>query len=501
MQRIGFYLAIGGFTLGVAYASAYTFLPVAAVGVSLLCGIFLIGYVVVRRPAYVLVLVSLGAFLTGGFRMALTPTALPSAFVPLLDTRTVLEGVIVRQPDVRESATRLTVEVEREREKTYVLAVAPPHGNYYVGDKVAVGGTLARPEPFETDGGRTFAYDAFLAKDGVFALIEPARVEITGKESGISLLIMRQLQVLRERFVRALERSIPEPQSALAAGLITGGKQGLGKELLNVFTIAGLIHIVVLSGYNVMIVAEAVVAALGFLPRRTALLAAGVTIALFVIAAGAGAAALRAGAMALLGLMARATGKTYAVLRALFLTFALMLLWNPLLLLNDPGFQFSFIATVGLIVGAPRLERMLTNVRPKPLRDIAASTLAAQVAVLPILLFHTGNLSLVAFAANLAVLPVIPFAMAASGGAALFALLLPQVLEPLVLLMGLPANALLMYVIEAARLAAGLPFAQVLVPIFPLWVLAAAYALLVAVLMKTKGTEAPAPAPTYIRPV
>lgn len=486
MQDIGFYAVAVGFVLGVAHASLYTF-SWSVFGFSiLLFGIFGFGYLVARRPAYLIALGVLFAFWAGGARTMLAPTELTPAFAPLVEQRVMLDGVIVAQPDARETSIRLTVGVEQEGEKTRIIAVAPSHGTYRVGDRISVSGTLTLPKSFETGGGRTFAYDTFLAKDGVFGLVQPAKVEVMGRDGRVTLTALRALQSVRDGFTRALGRATPEPESALASGLITGGKQGLGKELLDAFTVAGLIHIVVLSGYNVMIVAEAVLRSLKFLPKRFAFAFAALTISLFVLAAGAGAAALRAGLMALLGLLARAAGRTYAVLRALFAILVILLLWNPLLLVHDPGFQFSFIATLGLILLAPHIEKILGFIRVASMRDVAASTFAAQIAVLPILLFHTGNLSLVSFGVNLVVLPVIPLAMGLAGIAGGLALTLPSFAEVLALAAGLPAYGVLAYVIGVTRFAAGLPFAQVIVPAFPFWIVIVAYALLGLLLLRLR---------------
>lgn len=486
MQSIGFYTVVIGFALGVAYASLYTFsLPLVVLS-ALLFVLFAIGYLIAKRPAYLIVPIALVAFCAGSIRTGLVPTELPEAFVPLLDQRVTFEGTIVAYPDARETSTRLTIEIEEDAASIRIIAVAPAHKNYQIGDRVSVSGTLSLPEPFDTAGGRTFAYDTFLAKDGIFALVSPARVEVVGRDRSISLRIMRILGAGRDTFMRAVERAISEPESALAAGLIIGGKQGLGEELLDDFTTAGLIHIVVLSGYNVTIVAEAVLRSLDFLPRRIALTAAGSTIGLFVLAAGAGSAAARAGAMALLGLVARTTGRTYAVVRALFATLFGMLLWNPLLLMHDPGFQFSFVATLGLIILGQPMERFFSWIRTGFVREVAASTFAAQIGVLPLLLFQTGNLSLVSFAVNIIVLPVIPLAMGLAAVASFVGLITPAFMDAFVTVIGLPAYALLAYVIGMARFAASLPLAQVVVPSFPFWVVVVAYVFLGSVVWNVR---------------
>ena len=91
--------------------------------------------------------------------------------------------------------------------------------------------------------------------------------------------------------MRALESALPEPHASLAEGILVGGKQGLGPDLLDAFTVAGLLPIIVLSGYNVMIVAESVLVLLGVLPKRYALFLSGITVAVFVFIAGGGSSA------------------------------------------------------------------------------------------------------------------------------------------------------------------------------------------------------------------
>lgn len=484
MRLLAFYTCTTGLIIGIAWTSFFD-LNWPTFGFLVLLGSSgVIGYLLTRSSSYLLLLLTVIATAMGGIRTALIPTELPNSFLPLIDMKVELEGIIVTQPDVRETSTRLTIEVMSGGEETRIIASAPTHRTYMVGDTVRVSGPLSLPEPFATDGGRSFAYDAFLAKDGVFALMSPARVEVTGRSPSIVLHIFRILQMGRDAFMDAVQRTMPEPESALAAGLIVGGKQGLGAELVSAFTIAGLIHIVVLSGYNVTIVAETVLRSLGFLPRKIALTVASSTIALFVLAAGAGAAATRAGAMALLGLIARTTGRTYEVMHALFLTVIGMLLWNPLLLVHDPGFQFSILATLGLIVFCPHIEKLFSWVRVSFIREITASTCAAQIGVLPILLFQTGNLSLVSFVVNVLVLPVIPLAMGCAALAAFIGLIAPSFADVLVTAVGLPAYGLLAYVIFTARTAAGVPLASITVPTYPFWIVIVAYACLGVLLLK-----------------
>ena len=82
----------------------------------------------------------------------------------------------------------------------------------------------------------------------------------------------------------------------------------------------------------------------------------------------------------------------------------------------DIGFQLSALATAGLFAWARPLQAQLAR-GPLAWRGLAwaveplTATLAASVFSLPILLYHFGQLSLVAPIANVLMLPLVPWAM------------------------------------------------------------------------------------------
>ncbi len=463
-----------GFASGIAAGSLFIFSwPI--VGFLLLVFFIVAGaYVRHHQALYAVFAVLLLSVVLGVGRVQLATREVPEVFAARVGTTVHFSGIIVQDVDVREQAQRVTVRVEELGAHTKVLAVAPLYPKLSYGDTVVLEGTLSYPKAFATDGGRSFDYPHFLAKDGIFVMIERAQVTIGARKPTLISYVPRTLYGIRRAFAEGVSRAIPEPESSLAVGLIAGGKQGLGSKLLDAFTISGLLPIVVLSGYNVMIVAEAVLRSLRFLPRAGATGVAGITILLFVLASGAGTSAVRAGIMAGVGLFARATGRTYDALRALVFVFVLMLVSNPLLLLYDPGFQFSCAATLGLIVGSPLIAARLRWVRSEALREVLATTLSAQAFVLPLLLYETGNMSLVAVPANMLVLPLVPLTMFAAFLAGVVGLLSPF-LAPLA---GLPAYGLLHFIVSVATYAAALPLAHIIVPVFSFVVVLMLYAFL-----------------------
>ena len=368
--------------------------------------------------------------------------------------------------------------VEKESEKVGALAVMPLSADVRVGDRVRVYGTLSVPHAFETDGGRTFRYDKYLQARNIRFLIQYGSIYTETPAPWYSVLAA--LARVKHAFLDGLDRALPDPDAALAGGIVIGGKEGLGTELKDAFTRSGLVQIIVLSGYNVMIVAEWVMVffALLLLPRRIQFFAGGAALLLFVGIAGISATAVRATIMAVIALYARATGRSYAASRALLFAVLLMLVWNPLYLVFDPGFGLSVVATAGIIWLAPIIEAHMARLRPF-WRNTIATTLAAQISVLPLLLYDIGLFSLVALPANLLVNPLVPLAMAASAAAGVIGMTVGPFVPFVATIAGFPALILMRFFIFIAEKSSALPFAAFTLERFPFVLVLAAYAALI----------------------
>jgi competence protein ComEC len=224
--------------------------------------------------------------------------------------------------------------------------------------------------------------------------------------------IKRQLFLVKEKFIKNLSAIIPEPHAGYIAGLTVGAKQAMPKSLLEDFRETGIIHIVVLSGYNVTIIAYAIMKILSFLPQIFGIGLGILGIALFALMTGASATVVRASIMASLALLARATGRIYQITIALLFAGFLMIVHNPKILRFDTSFHLSFLATLALIYLSPSVEKKLSFVPKKfHLREIAGATISTQIFVLPFLLYKMGLFSVVSLPVNLLILIFVPATM------------------------------------------------------------------------------------------
>lgn len=369
---------------------------------------------------------------------------------------------VVVDPDVRSGAQYVVVQrVSGNESAGYekIRITLNPSYNISYGDRFEVQGNLQLPENFETDTGREFDYVKYLAaKDIAYVIYKP---RVTNVSNGHGRTIVGGLLWLKHKFISALTNALPHAHARLASGMLIGEKNALSKEEQQQFRNAGLIHVVVLSGYNVTIIVEAMLNVLRFLPLSAARAAGAVGIVLFAILTGGGATVIRASIMALLAVYAAHSGRTYNVLRALFLACALMVLHNPSILLHDPSFQLSAMATFALVTWTPWFEKRLWFITEKfGLRASIASTLATQLFLTPLLLYFSGVVSPISLLSNIAILAVVPAAMLFSFCAAVCGMVWPFIGT----VVGLLAYALLSYIFAVVDVAIAIPYAFISIP-------------------------------------
>ncbi|MBI4114574.1 MAG: ComEC/Rec2 family competence protein [Candidatus Niyogibacteria bacterium] len=258
---------------------------------------------------------------------------------------------------------------------------------------------------------------------------------------------------------------LPEPHASFLGGLTVGARRSMPQDLLDDFRKVGVIHIVVLSGYNVTIIARALAGFLGlFLPWMASIFAGIIGIILFTILTGAAAPVVRASIMAIFIYTAHATGKVNRVIIALLIAGTFMLIQNPKILRFDPSFQLSFVATLGLIYLAPYFERKLQWL-PKRfnIREAATATISAQIAVTPLILSMMGTFSVVALPVNMLVLLSVPYAMFFGFIAGVLGWISHIIAFPFTWI----AYLLLEYELRIVDIFSSLPFAQISIPYFP----------------------------------
>ncbi|MEO6893029.1 MAG: ComEC/Rec2 family competence protein, partial [Ktedonobacteraceae bacterium] len=283
-------------------------------------------------------------------------------------------------------------------------AIEDPYGANY-GDSIELRGKLQAPPP--------------QGPPDVFASMAFPLIRVTGAGGNP---IVAALYHLRAALATIIAQALPQPAAALLIAILLSLRTPALKPLIPAFNVTGTAHLVAPSGFKVTILAGMIASSVRrlyekhargeldapLLPAQkrrgrwrrwlaTSLVMA--SIAAYTILSGSGPAAMRAGLMGTLLVVAPRLERTYNFYTAMALVALLLSLADPFVLW-DVGFQLSFLGTLGIILLTPSFQRLLKPVERlpfglgHPLAEIIAVTLAAQTATLPIfaVAFHQSSL-------------------------------------------------------------------------------------------------------------
>ena len=358
-----------------------------------------------------------------------------------------IEGVVVGDPRSRGVAATLNLSAERintgdgwvdttgevlvtlRASVELVRSRTPPYFRY--GDRLRLRGPLASPQPLEG-----FDYPAYLARRGISSVMVFPEAALVAEGEGSTFY--RWLYGARRRLARSLGEVVPEPQASVGQALLLGIRDGLPDRRVEDFRDTGTSHVLAISGLHVGIMLflslGVSMAALG--RRHHVYLVAPATLVwLYALISGLSPSATRAAIMASVYLFALLVGRPRSVLPALGFAAAVMVAIDPEVVFSV-SFQLSFAAVTGIATLAPPVSRLLKT--PFSISeaggnsgesavtwlvargaDLAALTIAATVATLPLVAFHFERVSLIGVVATLLVLPALPLIVVAQAMAAL----------------------------------------------------------------------------------
>ena len=328
---------------------------------------------------------------------------------PYLAQAVTLRGWTASEPVRSERSTRVTFRAEAvwngdawQPVSGQARLTLPPGFPARYGMAWEVSGRLEAVSSVNSPG-----YQRYLERLGVQALLAFPRVEILPGERGQPYL--RALYGVKERLLGVMDDILPRPHAPLLQGILLGARAGIPATLRQAFDLSGTTHLIAISGFNMTIVAIMLQSVTRPLFGRRALWLSMGGVALYTILVGANPAVVRAAVMAILLLLAATLGRDRDPWSALSLAAVAMTAWDPKILW-DVGFQLSVAATAGLMVLVDPLHDRLRWL-PYPLSAIVAPTLAAQLFVLPLLLYTFGRVSPFFLISNVLALPLIPWIM------------------------------------------------------------------------------------------
>jgi len=263
---------------------------------------------------------------------------------------------------------------------------------------------------------------------------------------------------VRDAFADKVRQGIEEPSASLGIGFLLGQKSALPSQLVESLQIAGLTHIVVASGYNLMILVRLSKRLFEKVSRYLATLASGALIIGFIAITGLTPSMTRAGLVAALGIAAWYVGRKFHPVTLLLFAAAVTVMIEPSNVWGNVGWMLSFAAFAGVMLVAPIFTAYFFGKEKVPfVAQLFIETSSAQLVTLPIITAIFGQLSVIALLANLLILPLIPLAMLLTFIAGLAGFIIPGIQT----IIAWPAQELLNVIVKVVEWCAGLPNAQI----------------------------------------
>lgn len=237
-------------------------------------------------------------------------------------------------------------------------------------------------------------------------------VERGGQQEQSYMFGEQKLTEFKMRTTHMVRNRLPSPHSELLLGMTVGIDRLYEIPKFKIMLRdTGTIHVVVVSGYNVTLVYNAIIKILGspYKTKNLALAIAGTFV--FSVISGFEPPVVRAWFMGSVIAFGKFYGRRIKALNVLLFTGLVMAVINPVYI-YDLSFQLSFLATLSLVMFEQNISTILhkfIKARGVLLEDLTA-TLSAQLLIWPYLSYKFGQISLISPVINAMILWTVPIA-------------------------------------------------------------------------------------------
>lgn len=326
------------------------------------------------------------------------------------------EARIVSSPESKNEYQIFEVHPISENDEVYNIQIRTSlYPKYYIGETISLEGKVVRPSTILPHGDtknfmKSFDYVSYVHTKNIGSEMFYPRIEV------IDITAHNMSDVLgrwKENLVARLDMHVSSPASSLASGMLFGATS-MSQELLTTFRTVGLSHIIVLSGFNIVIVISSILFVLTFLPLIFRIVCASISVIIFVTMVGASPSVIRATLMAFVALLALLLGRAYIAKQALILSLLAIMMYQPGDVIHDVSLHLSFLATMGIVYMSDTFDIYLKKYFPhvsSSLRELLITSFSAYIATLPYVMYTFGSVSIYALIANILIVPFVPIAM------------------------------------------------------------------------------------------
>lgn len=288
------------------------------------------------------------------------------------------------------------------------------------GDEVTFFGEFQEPSISRNFGG--FDYKEYLKTEKVYGSVSTNSVKVL-QHNKVNVIFSFSNKCLC-KFEETIDFVLDNEKAELLKGILLGDNSGIDEDLKNDFRISSISHILAVSGMHVayIVIGMNLLLKSKISKNKTKIIII-IFLVFYMFITGFSPSVVRACVMQILILIAGLVHRKNDTMNSLSLSLILILIYNPFLIMNI-GLQFSYIGTIGILFLNNNVLKFLKGIKIKnkkwkykihsnvtkisdKMKEILAITISAQLAILPVMIYHFNVFGVYFFITNLLVSVII----------------------------------------------------------------------------------------------
>lgn len=308
-----------------------------------------------------------------------------------------IEAVIISSSKDSEYYTSYTVKGKSAEFKNKKCILYVKKGtNLEYGDKVKITGEFYEPEDSRNYKG--FSYKKFLQTEKIYGTIKAESVELKSKNNTASTFKLSN--TVRNKIIEQIKNTLTEETSGLLIGLMIGDKTYISDELRSDFQKSSLAHILAVSGAHVsyIILGLTYLVSINKIPKKSGYIFIISVLIAFIFITNFSVSVVRACTMSIIFIISKLFYRKADIKNTIAISALIILIFNPYSI-NSVSMQLSYLGTIGVVFIAAMFNNKISKIISAPI--------AAQIAILPIMIKNFNTISFTFLISNLIAMPLL----------------------------------------------------------------------------------------------
>lgn len=309
----------------------------------------------------------------------------------------------------------------------------------------------------------------------------PASIDIIDHENNFTVYCNYFSNKIKEKIYQLY----PDKEAGIISAMILGDKINIDEDVYSLYRLAGIVHIIAISGLHISIFAGILLFLLSPLNKKISSLIVMLFLMFYCIFTGGSVSVLRATIMMYFYILSGLLGRKYDLLSSAAISCCLLLICNPYYIF-DLGFQYSYVAVFTIGFTSEILDKYKIN---NKLLNMFVISFAVTLATKPITIYYFYYINIIDVFVNIIAISLIEIILIL----ALLSIILGFIYIKLAEIVTLPVYVLLKVIEKSAEASLALPLSHINIGAISLLIVATLYFLLFSLYKLFMGKPAAIP--------